>query len=347
MTKTDTLKRIAEVLRIQGKAWRTEEAYSGWAGRYIDWLKKHGPEGRSESKVEGFLTHLARDLDVSPSTQNQAFNALLFVYAEVWKQPLKEVDALRAKRPAYERTAPTPDETIALINAMEDTPDCPMKLITRLLYGCGLRVNEALDIRLKDVQFPSRIAPEKPGRIIVRAPKQGHDRTVPIPRTLLGEIRQQVDRALATCAFQMKRWPKVPLQIPFALARKYPRSAWSESWAFLFPGPRPVRHPRTNALNRWRIMDNTVQNAFRAACGRAGILSHITPHCMRHGFGTHFDGDIRDLQELLGHKSLETTMRYRHPEVDRSRSPLDVLALTGNLVPFENAAAFNSKAIVG
>lgn len=327
MTKTETLNRIAEVLRIQGKAWRTEQAYSGWAARYMDWLKQHRAElpDKSEQRAEGFLTHLVRDVDVSPSTQNQAFNALLFIYAQVWQQPLKDVEALRAKRPTFARTAPTQDEVIALINAMQDTPDCPMKLITRLLYGCGLRVNEGLDLRLKDIQFPSRLAPDKPGRLTIRAPKQGHDRIVPIPRTLLNEIRQQVDRARTTCAFQLKRWPKVPLQIPFALARKYPSAAWSESWAFLFPGPRPVMHPRTQTLNRWRIMDNTVQGAFRAACREAGLLSHITPHCMRHGFGTHFTGDIRDLQELLGHKSLETTMGYRHPQIERAVSPLDEL----------------------
>ena len=325
MNKVNTLERLACVLRRQGKAWRTEETYAHWSRRYIDWLLKVRPNGTSEKKVEGFLTALVRERDVSPSTQNQAFNTLLFLYDHVWLQPLKEVDALRAKRPTYARTAPTIDEVVDLINAMDDTAECPARLITKMLYGCGFRVNECLDIRIKDVRFPSRGETTKPGHFVIRAPKNGHDRMVPIPRSLLQEVRDQVARALQTEAVQRKRWPNIPLQVPFGLARKYPSAPWSQTWAFLFPAPRPARHPRTKHLNRWRLMDNTIQLAFRGASRRAGILSHITPHCMRHGFGTHFSGDIRDLQELLGHKSLETTMVYRHPEIDRARSPLDEL----------------------
>jgi integrase len=328
MTKTDTLNRIRDVLRRQGKSVSTEKQYCGWASRYIDWVCRHGHQFEtSEQKAEGFLTMLARDRDVSASTQNGAFYALIFVYAEVWGQALKDVDALRAKRPTHQRIAPTRDEVCALASKLADTEDVPARFITLLMYGTGMRINETLNLRLKDIQFASRGEPVTKNRIIIREPKHGADRTVMIPQTLIGQMQQQVDHARHVCARQMKRWPGVPLQVPHALAKKYPRSAFSESWAFLFPAPRPLRHPRTNEPTRWRIMDESYRVHFRAAKEAAGILGDITPHCMRHGFGTHFEGDLRDLQELMGHKSLETTMVYRHPEIERTVSPLDRLAL--------------------
>lgn len=328
MTKNDTIQRIRDVLRRQGKSVSTEDAYTGWAARYIDWLWAHRhEEGTSEQKAEGFLTMLARDRHVSASTQNGAFYALLFIYAEVWGRPLKDVNALRAKRPTHQRIAPTRDEVCALAAKLADTEDVPARFITLLMYGTGMRINETLNLRLKDIQFASRGEPVTKNRIIIREPKHGHDRVVMIPATLVEQMRRQIEHARHVCARQMVRWPGVPLQIPHALAKKYPRSAFSESWAFLFPSPRPLRHPRAGEKTRWRIMDESYRVHFRAAKEAAGILNDITPHCMRHGFGTHFEGDLRDLQELMGHKSLETTMVYRHPEIERTVSPLDRLAI--------------------
>jgi integron integrase len=308
--------RVRDVVRLQQKAWRTEQCYVGWIVRYYHFAKTLPRDMAHERKMEAFLTMLAREREVSATTQSQAFNAIKFLYEDVLKFPLGDISALRAKRKVHARHCPSREEVLALLKHIESSVESPMRLIAAMLYGTGMRVNEALDVRLKDVRLSDRT-------IVVREPKHGHDRWVRIPELLMQPVKRQMEHARQV--FEADQLRNMPLQIPGALSRKYPRSPFTLGWMFLFPSPRPLKEPRTFRMVRWHMPDWLVQRACKDASEAAGLIANVTPHCLRHGFGTHFDGDIRDLQELLGHKSLETTMVYRHPEIDRAVSPLDTL----------------------
>lgn len=232
---------------------------------------------------------------------------------------------MRAKRPQRARHCPTTPEFLALVGELHDTVPVPARLIALFLAATGLRISEALEARLKDF----RREPDKL-HFVVRDPKQAHDRWVPIPPMLWAPLRAQAAHAKRVFEQDQARAQPLPLQVPHALARKYPRAPHTIGWAFLFPSPQPQWHERTAGLVRWHLPDYEVQHAFARACDRleaAGrIFARITPHHLRHWFGTHFAGDLRDLQELLGHRSIETTALYHHPQLDRAVSPLESLA---------------------
>lgn len=315
--KSEVLTRLAQCIRLKGQQHDTEESYCRVAGRYYD-FSLTCPEGwTSEQIAEAYLSRRVTRDNVSASTQNHDLAAINALYASVGKK-LGNVDALRAKRPVFERHCPSREETLALLGALFDTPNVPARLVALLLYGAGLRVNEALEIRLKDVRLSEC-------RLVIRAPKHGHDRVVPLPEILHVLIRGQIEHAKRVFEQDQARRPALPIQTPNALARKYPRAPHSLGWMFLFPSNGPQRHPRSGEMLRWHLRDRDVQRAFAVACDKANLMARITPHCLRHGFGTHFEGDIRDLQAILGHKSLETTQTYRHPHLDRAVSPLESL----------------------
>lgn len=316
----EVLDRTRDAIRLKHMAWTTERTYCGWIRRYFGFCAKLPRGLRPEEKMEAFLTLLARDRECSASTQNQAFNAVLFLYRNVLRWKLGDVRALRARESKFARHCPARGELRALFAALVDTPTIPARLVARLLYGAGLRLGEALDLRLKDVRLED-------SRLVLRAPKHGHDRLAIVPCSLFADLKKQMAFARMVFEKDQERNPPLPLSIPKALSRKYPRSPHSVGWAFLFPSLGPQRHPRTRELLRWHLGDREIQRAFSRACDEAQIEARITPHCLRHGFGTHFAGDVRDLQELLGHKSLETTQVYRHPAIERARSPLDEMAV--------------------
>lgn len=313
------IERMRDVIRRQHLAYSTEQSYIGWVVRYHSYAQKLPRELASEKKFEAFLTMLAREREVSATTQNQAFNAIVYLYKHVLERPLGDVSALRAKRSTFARHCPSPAEVVALLRALQDTATLPARLICGVMYGAGTRVNETLDLRLKDVRLTE-------GYFVIRAPKHGCDRWAKIPSILVPHLRRQIDHARRVFAQDQERNPPLPLQIPGALARKYKNSPFSIGWMYLFPAPRPLRDPRNGRMVRWHVPDWDVQRACKAASAAAGLIAPVTPHCLRHAFATHFNGDLRDLQELLGHKSLETTSIYRHPQIERSVSPLDLLA---------------------
>ena len=188
MNTSQAIWRLREVIRRQHKALSTEDAYVYWLRRYMAALPQMPPDLPGEKKLEHFLTDLARCRDVSASTQNQAFNAVLYFYREVLGQALGNVDALRAKRPVHERYAPTVGETQLLLRTIRNENGHPTNLIARLLYGCGLRVSEPLNLRIKDVDLDRR-------RLCIRGAKGGHDRMVPLPASLVAELAQQMQYA--------------------------------------------------------------------------------------------------------------------------------------------------------
>jgi len=293
----------------------TEKTYTHWLGRYGSFLKEAPVQSlASEKKMEAFLTRLAIS-GVSASTQNQAFNALLFFYRDVLKKELGPVNSLRAKRPSTVRQCPTPEEVRQVLATVSDIYGYPTRLIVHLLYGCGLRVSEPLNLRIKDVDLNE-------ARLYVYQSKGGKGRVVLFPRCLAEPLERQMLVAKNVAAQDHARG--IPVPLPGLLAKKYPSAARSERWAWLFPSHTLCHDPRSGKVARWRCHESNVQRAVRAAAQRCR-LEGLTPHYLRHAYATHAlhgGAYVRDLQVVLGHNHLETTMLYLHTEAGRVSSPL-------------------------
>ena len=221
MNSAQAIDRLRQVIRRQHKALSTEEAYVSWLRRYIKALATIDSALSSEKKLECFLTRLAQ-ADVSASSQNQAFNAIAFFYREVLDKALGRVDGLRAKRPVHERHAPSVAETQLLLQTIQNVGGYPTNLIARLLYGCGLRVSEPLNLRTKDIDLKKRT-------LCIRGAKGGNDRVVALPASLLPELGQQIQAARSV--WQHDRQNQTPLMLPHQLAKKYPEYQFSWGWA--------------------------------------------------------------------------------------------------------------------
>ncbi len=318
-TRDEVLAVVANKIRVRGFALSTEQAYTYWIGRYYDFVLKLPRDLTPEQRAEAFITHLAVKEDVAASTQNQAFAALLFLYKDVKKQPLKEVSALRAQRPQYIREAPSRDEVRALFGALVDTPLVPAGLLARLLYGCGLRVQEPLDLRIKDVRLSESL-------LHLRGCKGDKDRMVPIPCSLVEPLRTQIERARKVWQWDRQHRPEIGVSLPHQLARKYPKAPFDWGWFWVFPSGNYCQHPRQPELTvRWRLHEAALQRAVGQARSAAGIATRITPHVLRHGYATHSQEDPRTIQQVMGHSQLETTMGYIHRTVATARSPLETL----------------------
>lgn len=317
MSADQAVRRLREVIRRQYKALATEETYVQWLRRYMAALRQMPAGLPSEQKLERFLTDLAQRHNVAASTQNQAFNAILYFYKEVLGTPLQEVHALRATRPARMRHAPSVQDTRALLQAVRDRAGYPTRFIARLLYGCGLRVSEPLNLRIKDLDLEG-------GFLVIRGAKGGKDRVVALPLSVRVEMQEQLARAQAL--WQHDQANGVPVALPHQLARKYPEYQFAWPWAWLFPAHELCRHPRTGQWVRYRMHEANVQRAIRQARRRLGLM--ILPHELRHGYATHClerGANPRAIQAAMGHSHLETTMGYLHAESLGVHSPLDEL----------------------
>lgn len=317
MNTEQAIHRLRGVIRRQHKALATESSYVFWLRRYMTALGQYPQTLTSEQKVERFLTDLARHRDISASTQNQAFSAIVFFYKDALERPLHGVDALRATRPARMRRAPSLSETQALLRAVRNAGGYPTNLIARMLYGCGLRVSEPLNRRIKDLDLQQ-------STLCIRGAKGGKDRMVALPATLVPEIGQQVN--VARAMWERDQQNKVPVMLPQGLARKYPEFQFNWMWAWLFPAHDICRHPRTGVLVRYRMHEVNVQRAVKYARRQLGIC--VLPHELRHGYATHSlerGANPRAIQAAMGHASLETTMGYLHAESLSVRSPLELL----------------------
>ena len=329
MNTADAIDRMRQVIRRQHKALATEVTYILWLRRYIRALRQMPRELPSEKKLEKFLTDLARERDVSASTQNQAFNAILFFYQHVVGQPLGNVKALRANRPVHERHAPTVAQTQALLQTVGNQGPYPTNLIVRMLYGCGLRVSEPLNLRIKDIDLERRT-------LCIRGAKGGKDRVVTLPLSLIGELTQQV--RFARVVWQRDKHNRTPVMLPNRLARKYPEYQFSWGWAWLFPAHNTCRDPRSGTIVRYRMHEANVQRAVKIARRKLGIS--VLPHELRHAYATDClqrGTNPRAIQQAMGHKSLETTMGYLHAEALSVSSPLDALPTRGSGIPVYGA----------
>lgn len=320
MNSNAAILQLQKVIRRQHKSLRTEEAYVYWLKRYIAALEHMPPALPSEKKVERFLNGLAHNRTTAANTQHQALNAIVFFYKDVLDQPLQSINSLRISRPAHLRHAPTIPEVHALLQAVPDVAGYPTNLVARLLYGCGLRVTEPLNLRIKDVNL---------GRstLSVMSAKGGKDRVIRLPLPLKAEIAQQMSAAYSV--WQQDQRNRIPVELPHSLGRKYPEYKFAWCWAWLFPSHYTCRHPRTGQVVRYRMHEANVQRAIKQARHKLGIM--VLPHELRHGYATHCleaGTNPRAIQYAMGHKSLETTMGYLHAESLSVLSPLETILTT-------------------
>ncbi len=305
-------------IRLLHFAYSTEQSYCGWIARYYDYCLNLPKDFSPEQKAEAFLTHLALRQQVAARTQNQALAALLFLYKEVLKRPVGQIAALRAKRPQHEKTAPSRDQVRALRQAVQDRPGLPARLLVDLLYGCGLRVTEPLELRIKDVLWSEN-------QLVVRSGKGFKDRRVPIPAQCIAPLHAQIDHAQKVWESDRKMHPTVGVPLPFQLEKKYPSAAFAWQWFWLFPAASHCTDPRSGKIVRYHLLHDQLQRSVREAAIKVGLDGFVTPHVLRHAYATHSREQIENLRLLMGHVSIETTAGYRHPIVERATNPLDDL----------------------
>lgn len=317
MNTEAAIQRLVEVCRRQHKSLSTERVYSHWLRDYCRFVGTVDAGLSSERKMEAWLTMLARKRDVSASTQNQAFNAVLFFYRRVLGQELRDIDGLRATRPDRVRYAPTVDEVRRLLPLVRDVGGYPTNLITRMLYGCGLRVSEPLNLRVKDLDLAN-------SQVRIIEAKNRKDRVVKLPCSITEELRAQLDFARAIWRRDVEA--RLPVVLPHQLARKYPAYQFAWSWAWVFPMRNGCRHPRTGDQVRWHVLPCNVQRAVQEAAQKLELP--ITPHCLRHAYATHSLNrgvNIKALSEAMGHAQIETTAGYCHAEALSVPSPLELV----------------------
>jgi integron integrase len=302
-------------------SFRTEQQYVHWIKRFIHFSDKRHPRDLGAPEVTSFLNYLAQERDVAAATQNQALSALLFLYREVLGQPLPWLDALeRAKRPARLPTVLTRAEVQRILLQLHGT----RWVMASLLYGAGLRLRECLQLRVKDVDFEYR-------QLTVRDGKGAKDRVTMLPTAVMEPLKRQLEHARELHERDLASGHG-DVELPDALARKYPKAPYEWGWKFVFPSYRLSTDPRSGVVRRHHLYENYLIRTVKDAARNAGIAKHVSCHTLRHSFATHLlEGgyDIRTVQELLGHSDVSTTMVYTHVLNKGGRgvaSPLDALA---------------------
>jgi integron integrase len=300
----DILERVREGLRLKHYAYRTEKSYVHWVERYLKYLGSIDADASSSERVRNYLTYLAIDRKVSASTQNQAFSALLFLHRDILGMELEGLrDTVRAKRG---RKLPVVLSQAEVMKVLENSSGIS-RLALRLLYSGGLRLMEVVRLRVKDIDFDNNL-------IFVRDGKGGNDRTTLLAEAVkpdlilhLGHVRKIHEDDLASGAGDV--W------MPDALSRKYPSAGKEWGWQYVFPARGLSPDPRSGTVRRHHLSPGSIQRAMKKAVRTAGLVKHASVHTLRHSFATHLlmDGvDLREIQEYLGHKSIETTMIYTH-----------------------------------
>jgi integron integrase len=293
---------MREVCRIRRYSRRTERAYLAWVRRFLRFHRSHEPDALGEAQVHQFITYLVSERRVGGATQNQALSALQFLFAEVLKRPLgRLVLKVRAHQGERRPVVLTPVEVKAVLAELSGR----MRLIALLLYGSGLRLNEALRLRVKDVDLERN-------EIVVRQGKGDKDRITVLPEGLRGLLRETLAGVERQRELDVARGIRVPL--PDALDVKYPAAPTALGWQWLFPARR-VKQGRNGNRYRMPLHPTAVQRAVKLAVRRAGLTKPASCHTFRHSFATHLledHYDIRTVQELLGHRDLRTTMIYTH-----------------------------------
>lgn len=322
--KRKILDELSGFMRLNHYSIHTERAYCDWIKRYIrfhNMTRREDLFGEAEKKIESFLTYLASKEAVAPATQNQAMNALVFLYRRFLKTPLdKEIDAVRSRKKSNIPEVLTREEVSGILPLMQGAS----QLVTKLLYGSGLRIMEAIRLRVKDLDFGFK-------QITVRSGKGDKDRVTPLPAALVPLLENHLER--------VRRLHEKDLlagfgevHLPHALAQKYPRAQGEWIWQYVFPARNLSADPRSGGKMRRHHVDPSVINkAIKTAVMHMGISKKVSAHTFRHSFATHLlqrGTDIRTIQALLGHKDVTTTMIYTHVLAQGGygvKSPLDDL----------------------
>jgi len=312
------LDELRRQIRLRHYSYRTEQAYVGWVRRYILFHNKRHPLQLGAAEVESFLSHLASVRNVASATQAQAMSAVLFLYKAVLKVDLPWLEnVVRATHPRRLPVVLTQAEARSVIGNLRDVP----WLVVSLLYGSGLRVLEALRLRVKDIEFPIR-------QLTVRDGKGGKDRVTILPESLVAPLTVHLARVRELHELAMAQGYG-GVELPYALQRKYPRAHLEWGWQYVFPAATASVDPRSGVRRRLHLSEESIQRAVRSSVHRAGLIKPASPHTFRHSFATHLleaGYDIRTVQELLGHKDVSTTQIYTHvmqKGANAVRSPLD------------------------
>lgn len=318
--KKKLLDLVRDKIRFKHYSYSTERTYVHWIKHYIFFHQKKHPIDMGKVEIETYLTKLATKDKVSPTTQNQAFSAILFLYKEVLGVEISEwnIQALRAQERKHIPVVLTKDEVRSILQNVS----IEYTLLVHLMYGCGLRMNEALSLRIKDIDFGFN-------KIYIWDSKSLKDRTVPLPQKLKTKLLEQVE-IVTTLHKQDLENGYGSVYIPHALEKKYPKSKYETKWQFLFPMKNISVDPRTKEQRRHHVHPQTLGRNIKEASQKANLNKRVTSHIFRHSYATHLlqaGIDLRSIQELLGHKSVETTMIYTHvvSEMNKAKviSPLD------------------------
>lgn len=308
-------KAVREALRLKHYSYRTEQTYMHWIRRFVDYHHGRKPSGMGAPEIHAYLSHLAVNRDVAASTQNQALNAIVFLYRDVLKREAGEFhDFQRARVRRRLPVVLNRKEVDRLMRLMKGTD----ALVVRLLYGTGMRISEALRLRVKDIGFERN-------EITVMAGKGDKDRRVPLPAAIKPLLFNHL--RMREKLYETDREKGMhEVELPGALDRKYPNAKYEWKWQYVFPAEDYSVDPRSKARRRHHYDPQRIQRAVREAAAEAKLVARVTPHTLRHCFATHLleaGQDIRTVQELLGHSDVSTTMIYTHV---LNKGPLGVVS---------------------
>ncbi len=304
MKNPKLLEQISLTMRAEHYSGKTEEAYRGWIKRYILFHNKRHPNEMGASEIQSFINALAVERNVSSSTQNQALQAVLFLYKKILKKDVGWIEEI--KRTSRIKHLPVVFSKLEVNKIFTHLSGLP-KLIVSLLYGGGLRLSEALRLRIKDIDFDYK-------QIIVRDGKGEKDRHTILPTSVIQELKNHLNKIYLQHKEDLRRGRGETI-LPYALKKKYTNAGKEFGWQYAFPAEKFIKEKESGLVVRWHIHESTIQRAVKEAIKKAAIIKPGSPHTFRHSFATHLleNGyDIRTIQELLGHQSVKTTMIYTH-----------------------------------
>jgi integron integrase len=317
MAEQKLLDKVRTELRTNHYSRKTEDAYTNWIKRFILFHNKRHPKDMGAEEIKAFVDNLVTNHHVSSATQNQALQGILFLYKNILNKDVGWIENIkRSSRVKHLPVVLSKKEVEKVFNNLDGTN----KIIVSLLYGGGLRLSEALRLRIKDIDFDYK-------QILVRDGKGEKDRHTILPDSLISELKQHLNRVYLKHKEDLKNG-KGETILPYVLKKKYPNAGKEFGWQYAFPADKFIKDKEIGLIFRWHIHESTLQRAVKEAVKKAGLIKSASPHTFRHSFATHLleNGyDIRTIQELLGHNSVKTTMIYTHV-LNRGlgvKSPLD------------------------
>lgn len=315
--KPKLLDQVRINLRTNRYSKKTEQCYTSWIRQFIIFNNKTHPDKLDAEEIKNFLNYLVIERHVSSSTQNQALQGILYLYKNILKKDIGWIENIKhARRIKHLPVVFSKKEVIQIFEHLQGLP----KLVVSLLYGSGLRLSEALRLRVKDIDFDYK-------QIVVRDGKGEKDRHTILPDTIVPDLKQHLNKVYLRHKEDLKMGRGEAI-LPYALKRKYPNAGREFGWQYTFPADKFTKEKENGLIIKWHIHESTIQRAVKEAIRKAGVNKPGSPHTFRHSFATHLleNGyDIRTIQELLGHKSVKTTMIYTHV-LNRGfgiKSPLD------------------------